>query len=331
MKKIIFFDTKSYDEEWFNDQNNGEFEIKYIEHKLDSDTAYMAKGFDAVCAFVNDDISADTINALYENGISVIAMRCAGFNNVDLKEAYGKLHILRVPAYSPYAVAEHAMALLLTLNRKIHKAYNRTRENNFSIRGLAGFDLYGKTVGVVGTGKIGKVFVNICKGFGMKVLATDPYPAEGLDVEYVPIEELCRKSDIISLHSPLTEETRHMINKDLLSIMKKGVYIINTSRGLLVDSDDLLEAIKKEKIGGAALDVYEEEADLFFEDNSSRILQDDVLARLISMPNVIVTSHQAFFTKEALRNIARVTLDNLKDYFEGKELKNEVCYKCIQE
>jgi D-lactate dehydrogenase len=281
-----------------------------------------------VVSFVNDSVDIDALDILYENNIKIIAMRCAGYNNIDFKKAYKKIHIVRVPAYSPYAVAEHATALLLTLNRKIHRAYNRTRDNNFSLNGLTGFDLYRKIVGVVGTGKIGQVFINICKGFGMKVLAYDPYPAQGKDIEYVTLDDLLKKSDIISFHCPLNKSTNHIINQDNLALMKEGVYIINTSRGGLIDSEALLNAIKVQKVGGAGLDVYEEETELFFEDFSNTILQDDILSRLVSMPNVIITSHQAFLTNEALNNIAETTLQNLADFFDGKELFNEVCYQC---
>lgn len=330
MKRIAFFDTKPYDKIWFDKLNDGSLELTYFENKLNPDTAFMSRGFDGVCAFVNDDINSKAIDILYDNSIKLIAMRCAGYNNIDFKSAFGKIHIVRVPAYSPYSVAEHAMALLLTLNRKTHKAYNRTRENNFSINGLTGFDLYGKTAGVIGTGKIGRIFIDICKGFGMKILASDPFPAPGLEVEYVSVDELCKRSDIISLHSPLTKETYHLINKDNISIMKKGVFIINTSRGALIDSEALLNGIKEEIIGGAGLDVYEEESEIFFEDYSSSILKDDILARLVTMPNVIITSHQAFLTNEALSNIAGTTIENIKDFFDDKKLKNEICYQCVK-
>lgn len=329
MKKISFFDTKPYDRLYFDKlKENYDFEINYFEPKLNSHTAIMAAGSDAVVAFVNDNIDKDTIDILYKEGVGAIAMRCAGYNNIDFKEAYKKIHIMRVPAYSPHAVAEHAMALLLALNRKIHRAYNRTREHNFSLNGLIGTDLHGKTAGVVGTGKIGRCFIDICRGFGMKVIAYDPFPAPDLDVEYVSFEDLCRNSDVISLHCPLTKDTYHMINKKSLSLMKDSVYIINTSRGALIDSEALLEAIKNEKIEAAALDVYEEETELFYEDLSNEIIHDDVLTRLIAMPNVLVTSHQAFLTHEALFKIAETTLENLKAFFDGAPLKNEICYLC---
>lgn len=330
MKKIAFFDTKPYDKTYF-DAFSPEygFEIKYIESKLNPHSAVMAEGCDGVVAFVNDTVDAEVINKLHLLGIRVLAMRSSGYNNVDFRAAFGKIHVLRVPAYSPYAVAEHAAALLLALNRKIHRAFNRTREHNFALSGLTGFDLHGKTAGVVGTGKIGRVFVDICKGFGLNVIAYDPFPAKDLDIEYVSLDELFSRSDIISLHCPLTKETHHIIDARALSLMKEGVYIINTSRGALIDTEALLEAIRKRRVGAVGLDVYEEEADVFFEDFSDEILKDDLLLRLLSMPNVIVTGHQAFLTKEALENIARTTLDNLKAYFDGEELRNEICYKCI--
>ena len=330
MYSFAFYDTKPYDKTWF-DRMKGDYEVelKYIENKLNRDTAFMAQGCDGVIAFVNDILDKETIDLLYEQGIRLIAMRCAGYNNVDFKEAFGKIHVVRVPAYSPYAVAEYAAALLFALNRKIHRAYLRTREFDFSINGLTGFDLHGKTVGVIGTGKIGQMFINICKGIGLHVLAYDLYPADGLDVEYTSLEELYKRSDIISLHCPLTKDTYHMINHDSIALMKDQVILINTSRGSLIDSDALLEAIKAHKVGGAGLDVYEEEAEIFYEDFSDTIIQDDVLAILLSMPNVIITSHQAFLTNEALENIAETTLQNIKSYFDGVELKNEICYQCL--
>ncbi len=332
MHKIAFYDTKPYDKVWFDKLNKRyDFTFKYFENKLNADTAVLARGADAVVAFVNDTIDAAVIDTLYDNGIRVIAMRAAGYNNIDFKAAWEKIHILRVPAYSPYAVAEHAMALLLAINRKINHAYNRTREFNFSINALTGFDLHGKTAGVIGTGKIGQVFIDICKGFGMRVVAYDPYPNPNAEVEYVTLKQLCRYSDIISLHCPLTKDTYHIIDEQTIAQMKQGVILINTSRGALIKSDVLLEGIKSEKLGGAGLDVYEEESDLFFEDFSNTIIQDDILARLISMPNVIVTSHQGFLTDEALKNIAQTTLDNLQAYFDDKPLLNEVCYQCSKQ
>lgn len=328
MNTISFFDTKPYDKEFFDKENQKYgFNIIYHEEKLNKKTAVLANGSDAVCAFVNDDIGEDTLKVLDKQNIHMIAMRCAGFNNIDFKLAKEKFHVARVPAYSPYAVAEHAIGMLLMLNRKLHRAYIRVRDYNFSLNGLTGFDIHGKTVGVIGTGKIGRSFMDICRGFGTEVLAYDPYPVKDSDIHYVELDELFRRSDIISLHCPLTKESYHIIDKKSLSKMKDGVYIMNTSRGALIDSEDLLEAIKDKKVGAAALDVYEEEADLFYEDNSNTILQDDVLARLISMPNVLVTSHQAFLTEEALGNIAETTLHNLDEYFKGEVMENEVCFQ----
>lgn len=328
--KFIVFDTKQYDIpgfEKYGKEKNVEF--KFVEAKLNEDTVRLAEGFDGVVLFVNDTANEEVINALYNMGIRIIALRCAGYNQVDVKAAYGKIHIYRVPAYSPYAVAEHSMGLLLTSIRRIHKAYLRTRDFNFSLNGFTGFELHGRTVGIIGTGKIGKAFVAICKGFGMRVLAYDKFPDKNLkDVEYVSIEELFKNSDVISLHCPLTNESYHIIDEKSIDIMKKGVVIINTSRGALIDSIALLDGIKDRKIGAACLDVYEEEGDLFFEDHSGHILEDDVLARLISMPNVIVTSHQAFLTEDALDNIAETTVNNIVAHFNGEFNENELCYKC---
>lgn len=330
--KIAFFDAKPYDKpsfEKYGDEYGVAF--KYFETRLNEDTVELARGYDGVCAFVNDTINAEVIDRLHEMGVKILALRCAGFNNVDMKYAHGKLHVFRVPAYSPYAVAEHAIALLLTSIRRIHKAYIRSRDFNFSLSGLTGFDLHGKTVGVIGTGKIGRVFIDICRGFGMRVLAYDKFPAQDLDngdtVRYAQLDELFAESDIISLHCPLTDETHHMIDEKAIEKCKKGVVIINTSRGALVDAQALLEGIKSRKVGAACLDVYEEESDLFFEDNSGHILEDDILARLISMPNVIVTSHQAFLTEEALENIAETTVRNIVQFTENGQCPNELCYK----
>lgn len=329
--KIAFFDAKPYDKASF-DKYGAEkgIKFKYYETKLNEDTVDLAKGYDGVCVFVNDTVNKAVIDRLIELDIKILALRCAGFNNVDTKHACGKIHVLRVPAYSPYAVAEHTMALLLTSIRRIHKAYIRSRDFNFSLSNLTGFDLHGKTVGVVGTGRIGRVFIDICKGFGMKVLAYDKFPAQGVEdgdrVKYASLEELFSESDIISLHCPLTEDTYHIIDETALEKCKKGVVILNTSRGALVDAEALLAGIKSRKVGAACLDVYEEESDLFFEDNSGHILEDDILARLISMPNVIVTSHQAFLTEEALENIAETTVKNIIDITEKGESENEVCF-----
>lgn len=330
MIKVAFFDTKPYDQYWFTKINNDQFHIVYFEHKLNADTAQLTKGYDAVVVFVNDKLDEDVISVLAENKVKLIALRCAGYNNVDFKAAYGKINVVRVPGYSPYAVAEHAAALLLCLNRKIHRAYNRTREHNFNINGLTGFDLHGKTAGVIGTGKIGQVFISICKGFGMKVIAYDPYPNKNLPIDYVELDELFTQSDVISLHCPLSDGTYHILNKDSFDKMKSGVVILNTSRGALIDSEALLKALQSEKVGAAGLDVYEEEAELFFEDLSNEIIKDEVLSLLNSLPNVIITSHQAFLTNEALSNIAQTTIDNMSAFFEGGKLDNEVCYYCQQ-
>jgi len=325
MKKIAFFDMKPYDLEWF-DKLNTEYEIDYYSEKLTYLTARLAKGYDGVIAFVNDTLNSKTINQLYEFGVKVIALRCSGYNNVNMKAAHDKITIMRVPVYSPYAVAEHSMALFLSLNRKIHKAYNRTRDFNFSLNGLTGFDLNGKTVGVIGTGKIGQIFIKICKGFGMNVIAYDPYKIDNPDFTYVDLDTLYKESDVISLHCPLIKSTEYMLNAEAFSMMKDGVYIINTSRGGLIESEALLNALKTQKVAGAGLDVYEEETELFFEDFSSEIIDDDILARLVSLPNVIITSHQAFLTDEALKNIAEITLKNLDNFFNGINSENEIHY-----
>ncbi len=325
MEQIAFFDTKPYDKEWFL-KFGSDYKFKFYESKLTSDSAELAKGCKAVVAFVNDTLDKDTIDKLCEVGVELIAMRCSGFNNVDIKYAKGKINIVRVPTYSPYAVAEHAMAMLLTLNRKIHKAYNRTREFNFSLNGLTGFDLYGKTAGIIGTGQIGCIFMNICRGFGMNIVAYDPYPKKDSDINYVSLDELLGQSSIISLHCPLTPDTKFIINNKSIEKMKDGAFIVNTSRGKLIDSGALISALKSGKVGGACLDVYEEETSLFFEDWSGEVIDDDELSVLISMPNVIITSHQAFLTKEALQKIAEVTIYNLNQFFEGKPLENRVEY-----
>ncbi len=332
MTRIAFFDTKPYDKTYFDQlKNEDEVHIHYFESKLNENTAPLAKGYDVVCAFVNDSLTENVIDTLYDGGVRLIAMRCAGYNNIDFKSAFGKIHVVRVPAYSPYAVAEHAMALLLSVVRQTHHAYVRTREFNFSLNGLGGFDLHGKNIGVVGTGKIGKVFIDICKGFGMNVLAYDPFPDNSLnDVEYCSFEDLCRRSDIISLHCPLTTDTKHIINKKSIASMKDGVVLINTSRGGLVDSQALLEGVKSKKIGSAALDVYEEEGEVFYEDKSAILFDDDTLRLLIAMPNVLVTSHQAFLTNEALHNIAETTLKSIDEFATGEVMTHEICYQCVQ-
>ena len=329
MINVAFFDTKEYDRASF-ERYGGDAGVsfRFLETKLTEDTAELAKGYDAVCVFVNDTVNAAVIDRLYGFGVKMIALRCAGYNNVDVRHAFGRLHVVHVPAYSPCAVAEHAMALLLTSVRRIHKAYNRTRDFNFSLNGLTGFDLHGRTVGVIGAGKIGRIFIDICRGFGMRALVYDRYPAAD-DLKYVGLDELFARSDVVSLHCPLTDETRHLIDAEAISKMKKGVVLVNTSRGGLIDAEALLEGIKSRKIGAACLDVYEEEADIFFEDRSGHIMDDELLSRLISMPNVIVTSHQAFLTEEALANIAETTVNNIRSYFEGDgACDNELCYRC---
>lgn len=330
--RIAMFDSKPYDIESFNEYiyDKKDIEIKYFESKLSIDTVKLAKGYGAVCVFVNDKVDKYVIDKLVEYGIKVVLLRCAGFNNVDMSYAYKKVHILRVPAYSPYAVAEHTMALLLTSIRRIHKAYIRSRDYNFSLNGLTGFDLHGKTVGVIGTGRIGKCFIDICKGFSMNVLCYDKNPDITIEerdkVEYTNINRIFSESDVISLHCPLNNETYHIIDENALKLCKKGVVIINTSRGALVDSKALLEAIRERKVGAACLDVYEEEAQFFFEDKSGHIMDDETLSGLISMPNVIVTSHQAFLTKEALENIAKTTIDNALGFEKTNHCQNEVCF-----
>ena len=327
--KISFFDTKPYDQASFEHVGRDrEFEFKFFDSRLTLDTVELARGADCVCVFVNDTVDAPIIDRLYEMGVRLVALRCAGYNNVDIAYCFKKLHVFHVPAYSPYAVAEHAMAMLLTSVRRIHKAYIRTRDFNFSLNNLTGFDLHGKTVGVVGTGRIGRAFIDICRGFGMKILAYDMFPNSELGDIYVSLDQLFAESDIISLHCPLTEQTYHMINQETISRMKKGVMVVNTSRGALIDAEALLEGIKARHIGGACLDVYEEEANIFFRDYSGHIVSDDILARLISMPNVIVTSHQAFLTTEALNNIAETTLRNLEEFARDGICGNELCYRC---
>jgi D-lactate dehydrogenase len=327
--KVAFFDTKPYDEASFCEVNQlYGFDIIYFKGHLTMNTVPLTKGVDAVCIFVNDVANAQVIDQLVENGVKLIALRCAGYNNVDLKACKGRIPVVRVPAYSPHAVAEYTVALMLTLNRKIQRASWRTRDGNFSLHGLMGFDMYGKTAGIIGTGKIAKILIEILRGFGMNILAYDVYPDEAYakkhQVTYTSLDDLYAHSDIISLHCPLTEQTKHIIHKDSIQKMKDGVMIINTGRGALIQANDLIEGLKTKKVGSAALDVYEEESDYFYEDKSDKIIDDDTLARLLSFNNVIVTSHQAFFTKEALSNIAHTTLQNLRDYQVGKELVNEV-------
>lgn len=324
MKTVAFFDTKAYDKESFLKYSNDDINIRFFENKLNRDTVSMAACCDAVCVFVNDNIDKYVIEQLEKFGVGLVALRCAGYNNVDLKSANGRVKVARVPAYSPYAVAEHAIGMILLLNRKLHKAYIRTRDHNFSLEGLTGFDLRNKTVGIIGTGKIGQAFCEIANGFGMNIIGFDPFENKEFSGKYVSLDELLSTSDIITLHCPLTKENRHIINSETISKMKKGVYIINTSRGKLIDTASLIEGLKSGKVGAAGLDVYEEETSLFFEDYSDEIIHDDTLSTLISMPNVLVTSHQAFLTREALNAIAQTTMKNLEDFFSGKELENEI-------
>jgi len=327
--KIAFFGAKPYDISSF-DQVNKDFnyDIKYYKGHLNKNNLVLTQGTDAVCIFVNDTADAEIIDGLAKNGVKLLALRCAGYNNVDLAAAKGKMKIVRVPAYSPYAVAEHAVALMLSLNRKIHRAYWRTRDGNFSLHGLMGFDMHGKTAGIIGTGKIAKILIKILKGFGMNIVAYDLYPdyafAEEQGITYTTLDELYKQSDIISLHCPLTDKTKYLINDISICKMKDNVMIINTGRGLLIHTNALIEGLKNKKIAAAGLDVYEEEGDYFYEDKSDKIIDDDVLARLLSFNNVIVTSHQAFFTKEALHNIAETTLLNIKAFMENQSLANEV-------
>jgi D-lactate dehydrogenase len=337
MKKlrIAFFDAKPYDEEFFDEANKKfGFDIKYFQSRLSENNAIVAKDADAVCAFVNDTINKEVADELYNNGVTLIALRSAGYNNVDLKAVFGRIHVVRVPDYSPNAVAEHAVALMLSLNRKIHKAYYRTRDSNFNINGLLGFDMAGKTAGIIGTGKIGILVAKILTGFDMRVIAYDKFPDKKNEKKYgftyVNLDTLYKESDIITLHCPLTPETVHIIDKSSIEKMKDGVMIINTGRGKLIDTVDLIAALKKGKVGNAGLDVYEEESEYFFEDYSSTIVRDDILARLLTFPNVLITSHQGFFTKEALQNIAETTLGNVKLYFEDNKLPNEICYRCSE-
>lgn len=332
--KVAVFDTKPYDRSFFEKENEKYgFDITFFEAKLRPQTANLAAGFDVVCAFVNDELTDAVIEQLDKNGVGLIAMRCAGYNNVNLKTAceHG-IPVVRVPQYSPYAVAEYALGLLMTLNRKIHRAYNRVREGNFAISGLMGFDLRGKTIGVVGTGKIGRTFAELLRGFGVRILAYDLYPNEKIEEEiglkYVPLDELFRECDVISLHCPLTPENVYMINADAIAGMKDGVILLNTSRGKLIDSSALIDGLKSGKIGAAGLDVYEEETDYFFEDRSDSVVLDDVLARLMTFSNVIVTSHQAFFTVEAETNIVETTMSSIASFARGEKLQDAICLNC---
>ena len=324
--KISFFDSKVYDQEWFEPKaEQYGYEMKFYKTRLRPDTVRLAKDSDLVCVFVNDEVNRTVIDRLAEYGVKGILLRCAGYNNVDLEAAKGRIPVLRVPSYSPEAVAEFAMAQLLCISRKLHRAYSRTRDFNMSIQGLMGRNFHHKTMGIVGTGKIGQAMIHICKGFDMKILAYDLYPNEELPVEYVDLETLFKNSDFISLHCPLTTETKYLINSHSLEMMKQGVYLVNTSRGELIRTTDLIDMLLiPKRIGGVALDVYEEEEGVFYEDRSNDIITDPNLARLMTFPNVLVTSHQGYFTEEAMDAITQVTLENARAVEQGEELKNEV-------
>ena len=323
--KIAFYATKPYDRIWFEPlARKYGFFIHFIELPCNEDTIFLAKGYDAICVFVNDRVNAKMIDELYNMKVKAILLRSAGFNHIDIKAAEDKIAVLRVPSYSPEAVAEYAMGLLLSINRCIHKAYYRTRDFNMNINGFMGLDLNNKTAGVVGTGKIGQAMIRILEGFGMNIIAYDPFPNEELNVEYVSVEELFKRSDVISLHCPLTKETKHIINKKSVRMMKDGVYLVNTSRGSLINSEDLLEGLVAGKFGGVGLDVYEEEEGIFYEDRSADIVEDDILARLMTFPNVLITSHMGFFTKEAMEAIAVTTLENAYSLENGLPLTNKV-------
>jgi D-lactate dehydrogenase len=325
---VAVFSTKPHDREYLDLFNHNQHTLTYFDSALNADTTNLTVGFNAVCVFVNDVIDAPTIEKLVRNGIKIIALRCAGFNNVDLLAAKNHdIKVVRVPAYSPEAVAEHAVALILTLNRKTHKAYNRVRESNFSLENLVGFDLHGKTVGVVGTGKIGAAFCKIMLGFGCKVLAFDVVKSDLLTqqgVDYQSLSDVLAQADILSLHCPLTPDTAHLINEKTLSTMKRGVMLINTSRGGLIDTTAVIDALKTAQLGYLGIDVYEQEAQLFFKDLSESLIEDDVIQRLLTFHNVLITPHQGFFTKEALTQIATTTLKNLTDFERGNALENEV-------
>ena len=323
--KVTFYGRKPYDEIWFKPLSE-EYgvDVHFVDTALNEETLVLAQGSQAVCIFVNDPVNAAMIDKMHTMGIKAILLRCAGYNHVDLKAAKGKVEVLRVPSYSPDAVAEYAMGLFLCINRNIHRAYIRSRDFNMNINGLMGADLSGKVAGVVGTGKIGQSMIRILKGFNMKILAYDPYPVQGLDVEYVSMEELVKQADVITLHCPLTSDTKHLINKQTIGLMKKNVHLINTSRGALINTDDLIDALLDKKFAGVALDVYEEEEGLFYEDRSNEIIRDDNLARLMTFPNVMVTSHMGFFTQEAMEAIARVTLENALSVERGEKSPNRV-------
>jgi D-lactate dehydrogenase len=326
--RVAVFSTKSYDRQFLQPAaENARHELVFLEPRLTPETAVLAKGFGAICSFVNDYVDVKVVESLVAGGTKLVALRCAGFNQVDLEACWKfGLKVARVPAYSPFAVAEHAVGMMLALNRKFHKAYNRVREGNFAIDGLLGFDMHGKTVGIVGTGKIGAVTGRILAGFGCQVLLYDVMPNEECNSfgRYAPLEELLAESDIITLHCPLSPQTYHMISKAAIERMKSGVMLINTSRGALVDTPAAIEALKSGKIGYLGLDVYEEEAELFFEDHSGHVIQDDIFMRLATFPNVLITAHQAFFTSTALDEIARVTMENLTAFERGETTPNEL-------
>lgn len=323
--KIAFYSTKPYDRIWFEPlAKEYGFSLHFMEVPCNEETIFMAAGYDAICIFVNDYVNKQMIEKLYEMKVKAILLRSAGYNHVDIKAAEDKIAVLRVPSYSPEAVAEYAAALLLSVNRFTHKAYGRTRDFNMSINGLMGRDLNNKIAGVVGTGKIGQAMIRILEGFGMSILAYDPYPVKGLDVEYVSLDELMQKADVISLHCPLTKETKHIINKKTIAKMKDNVYLINTSRGALIDTEALIEGLLNKKFAGVGLDVYEEEEGVFYEDRSNDIMKDDLLARLTTFPNVIITSHMGFFTREAMQSIAIETLENAYALENGLPLINKV-------
>lgn len=322
--RVTVYDTKPYDREYLAKAADSEsIDWRFHDFRLNAQTAFAAEGAQAVCVFVNDLVDREALARLAGFRTQMVALRCTGFNNVDLAAAkeFG-IPVTRVPTYSPYAVAEHTVALILALNRKIHRAYNRVRELNFSLNGLVGFDLHGKTAGIIGTGRIGRIVAQILHGFGMRVLAYDPFPSrdwsEGMGVQYVDPQELARESDIISMHVPLTTETHHIVRRETIELMKPGVILVNVSRGRLIDTAALIEGLKEGRLGGVALDVYEEEEGIFFEDLSGQILQDDELARLLTFPNVLITAHQAFLTREALNDIAQVTVENIRRLASGE-------------
>jgi D-lactate dehydrogenase len=327
--KVVVFSTKSYDRQFFNIANEQyHHELIFLEPRLNHQTACLATDAPVACIFVNDEINQDTLKLLASNGLRVVALRCAGYNNVDVQAAKSLgIKLVRVPAYSPFAVAEHTVALILALNRKLHRAYNRVREGNFSLEGLLGFDLHGRTIGIVGTGKIGQVVAQIMTGFGCKVLAYDLYPnsqCESIGVQYVDLPQLLSRSDIVTLHCPLTPETRHLVNEQAIGQMKPHTMLINTSRGALIDTNAIIAALKSGQIGALGLDVYEQESELFFEDHSDQIIQDDTFARLMTFPNVMITGHQGFFTEDAMGAIAEVTLLNISQVEHGQTCPNEI-------